>query len=388
MTTTLWIHPFNGIAGDMTLGALVDAGADLDKIRADLQSLDVDGWTLDATDTMRNGIGATNVTVTTNEGHSHRTAGDIISLVNAADFPDRVRQRSIAVFEALAVAEGAVHRVDPDAVHFHEVGGIDAIVDVVGSCLALEQLDVERIVVAPVAVGHGRTGSAHGIIPHPAPATVALLRNVPTVGLDVSLELTTPTGAALVAALADDYGPMPAMESTSNGFGAGDAELEEHPNLLHVILGQSIPLGSDHLIVIETNVDDLSGEYLSHAISILLDEGALDAWVTHVEMKKDRPAATVSALVEPERVAQLGQRLLDETGSLGYRSHGVQRTALAREMTTVEVDGQSVRVKISDRTVKAEYDDVAAAAVALGRPARLVAREAEEQVRPLRSDHE
>ena len=380
--TTLWIHPFNGIAGDMTLGALIDAGADADQIRGDLNGLNVAGWTLNVVDIFRNGIGAKNVTVDADEGHVHRTAKDIIDLVSNADLPERVVRRATAVFTALAEAEGHVHRADPATVHFHEVGGIDAIVDVVGSCLALEQLGIDQIVVAPVAVGQGIAKSAHGLIPNPAPATVLLLEGVPVKGLDVRVELTTPTGAALVAALADAYGPMPDMVVGASGFGAGDNELDEHPNLLHVVLGEAEAVPSEVLTILETNVDDLSGEYAAHAVARLMDAGSLDAWVTPITMKKSRPAVTISVLVSPVDAERIGAVLLEETGSIGYRWYGVDRSALARSMETVQIEGHEVRVKHTRSSSKAEYDDVAAAAAALGRPARDVAAEAEAMATP------
>jgi uncharacterized protein (TIGR00299 family) protein len=375
--TTLWIHPFNGIAGDMTLGALIDAGADIEQIRADLKSLDVDGWSLIAEQVFRNGIGAVNVTVDANEGHVHRTASDIISLVSNADLPPRVIERARAVFTALADAEGHVHRADPPTVHFHEVGGIDAIVDVVGSCLALEQLGVDRIVVAPVAVGQGIAKSAHGLIPNPAPATVRLLEGLPIRGLDLRVELTTPTGAAIVAALADHHGPMPAMVVAASGFGAGDAELDEHPNLLHVVLGEADEVENQDLVVLEANVDDLSGEYLAHAVTRLLDEGALDAWITPIEMKRRRPAALISALVSPELIYRVGDLLISETGSIGYRAHGVSRRAIPRHDGEVIIEGFTIRIKVTEHTHKAEFADVVRAANELGRPARQIADEAE-----------
>ena len=374
---TIWIHPFNGIAGDMTLGALIAAGADIDLLRADLAKLDVDGWELHAESISRNGIGAVNVTVETNEGHSHRTAGDIISLVQNAGLPTRVTERATAVFTALAEAEGHIHQANPSSVHFHEVGGIDAIIDVVGSCLALEALDIDRIVAAPVVMGQGMARSAHGIIPNPAPATVRLLEGVPVKGLDVRVELTTPTGAAIVTALADDFGPMPEMTITSSGFGAGDRELEEHPNLLHVVIGEGAVLAVDQLVVMEANVDDLSGEYLAHAVAQLLDAGALDAWIAPIEMKHGRPAATVSALVDPVRLEPLGLVLLAETGSLGYRVHGVARAAVDRRIETVNLDGHNIRIKVADTSAKAEFVDVVTAARSLGRPARQIAADAE-----------
>ena len=376
---TLWIHPFNGIAGDMTLGALIAAGADLEEVRSGLAKLDVDGWELRAEPVTRNGIGALNVTVETDEGHSHRTAGDIISLVQDAGLADRVTERATAVFTALATAEGQIHQIDPASVHFHEVGGIDAIVDVVGSCLALESLGVDRIVVAPVALGLGMARSAHGLIPNPAPATIALLEGVPVKGLDVTVELTTPTGAGIVRALADDFAPMPEMIITSSGFGAGDSELENHPNLLHVVVGEGARLATDQLAVLETNVDDLSGEYLAYTVTALLDAGALDAWVTPIEMKHERPAVTISVLVAPTQIEPIGDVLLRESGSLGYRVHGVERAALDREMASVEIEGHSIRLKVTENTAKAEFVDVVAAAEALGKPARQVAADAERE---------
>ena len=384
---TIWIHPFNGIAGDMTLGALISAGADVDALRSELNKLDVDGWVLHAETISRNGIGAINVTVETTEGHSHRTAGDIISLVQNAGLSARVTERATAVFTALAQAEGHIHQADPSTVHFHEVGGIDAIIDVVGSCLAFDALDIERIVVAPVAMGQGMAKSAHGIIPNPAPATVELLKGVPVKGLDVSVELTTPTGAAIVAALADEFGPMPEMTITRSGFGAGDNELEKHPNLLHVIIGESVigesatvggsSLTVDQLVLLEANVDDLSGEYLAHTVTRLLDAGAVDAWVTPIDMKRGRPAVTVSVLAEPTAVALLGEVLLAESGSLGYRTRGVARPSVDRRIETVDVDGQGIRVKVTALGAKAEFVDVVRAAEVLDRPARVVAAEAE-----------
>ncbi len=374
---TAWIHPFNGIAGDMTLGALIGAGANVDYVRSELAKLGVDGWRLNTELVSRNGIGAMNVTVDADEGHVHRTAGDIVKIVEGADYPERVTQRSVAVFRALAQAEARIHQTEPDLVHFHEVGGIDAIVDVVGSCLALEDLGIDRVVVATVALGNGLARSAHGIIPNPAPATALLLEGVPVRGLDVGIELTTPTGAALVKALADDFGSMPAMTVTSSGFGAGDKELESHPNLLHVIVGEGEAATRSELLVLEANVDDLSGEYLSHTITQLLAAGALDAWLTPIDMKRGRIGSTVSALIEPQHREAIGQVLLAETGSLGYRTTGVDRTALDRRIEHVQVEGQDIRIKISNNTSKAEYVDVAAAAEQLGRPARTIAAEAE-----------
>ena len=385
---TLWIHPFNGIAGDMMLGALIDAGADVDQVRKGLDGLGVDDWSLRTESIQRHGISATNLTVETDEGHTHRTAADIAAIVDASDLAQRVRDNAKRVFAVLAEAEGGVHEMDPSKVHFHEVGGIDAIVDVVGTCIALDLLGIERVVVAPVAVGHGITKSAHGRIPHPAPATVRLLESVPIKGLDTSVELTTPTGAAIVRALTDDYGPAPAMTVTASGFGAGDAELPDHPNLLQVLVGDGFDseITATQLMVLETNVDDLSGEYVAHAIAKLLEAGALDAWATPIEMKRSRPAVALSALVDPTDLDRIGAVLLGETGSLGFRSYGVDRRSVPRTIGHVEIDGQQIAIKTSIDTIKAEYVDVVTAAETLGRPARVIAAEAEDKWRSVSPD--
>lgn len=373
---TLWVNPFNGIAGDMMLGALIDAGADVERIELALGGVDIDGWALSVDSVERQGVLAANLSVEVEDDQPERRAAEIIDLIGRAPLPERVVARSVAVFAELARAEGEVHGQDPADVHFHEVGGIDAIVDVVGTCLALEQLGVDRIVVGPVAVGHGAITAAHGIMPNPAPATVALLMGWPVVGLDIGLELTTPTGAAIVAALGES-GPIPPMRPTASGFGAGDAEPPTIPNVLHVMLGEVDAATAEHLVVLETNVDDASGETLAHSVGRLLDSGALDAWITPILMKKGRPAHVVSALVPPSRAESLGAVLLRETGSLGYRRFGVDRLAQPRRLETVDVEGQPIRVKITPHTVKAEHDDVTTAAAVLDRPAREIAAQAE-----------
>lgn len=375
--TTLWIHPFNGIAGDMLLGALIAAGADQGEIEQMLGTLSVDGWELVALPVSRHGIGATNLSVDADEGHVHRTAGDIIELVSAAELPERVIDRASAVFHALAKAEGHIHQQDPATVHFHEVGGIDAIVDVVGVCCALELLDVDDVIVGPIALGRGMVRSAHGRIPNPAPATVQLLEWWEVKGLDTTIELTTPTGAALATTLASRSGAMPAMRVTGSGFGAGDAEPDEFPNILQVVLGEQGAAHTQQLVQLETNVDDATGEILGHAVDQLLEAGALDAWITPIVMKKGRPAHVVSVLANPGDADHLAAVLLGETGSIGVRRSTVDRTAAERRVDTVEVDGQAIRIKVTAHRHKAEHDDVVRAATVLDLPARDIAARAE-----------
>ena len=384
-----WFHPFSGIAGDMTLGALLDAGAALDFVVATVDGLNVDGWALSTEQVDRNGIRATRAVVDAPEQHHHRHWTDIRSLLKEADIPDRVKSRSLAVFEVLAVAEGKVHGVSPEEVHFHEVGALDAIVDIVGSCAALESLDVDEITSGPVAVGIGTISAAHGILPNPPPAVVNLLEDLPTVGIDVGLELTTPTGAALVKGLATSTGPLPDMTITASGYGAGTRDLSDRANVTQVIIGTATPPAAtsddptETVVELATNLDDITGEQLGHAITELMEAGALDAWVTPIVMKKGRPAHTLSVLVAPPHAPELAGLVMSMTGSLGVRTPQLDRVVAQRHTVTVSVDGHNIDVKVSDVRVKAEFDQVVTAAEALGLPVQEVAARAETLARDL-----
>ncbi len=378
--TLAWFHCFSGIAGDMALGSLLDAGADLDEVRELCERLPIDGWEIEASPVLRAGIAATDVKVRAVESSVVRTATHITGLIEEARLPDRLRQRALATFWALARAEGRLHRRSPEQVHFHEVGGVDAIIDVVGTCAALEVLDVAEVHASPIAQGRGMVRSAHGLIPNPAPAVVELLRDAPTYGLDIQSELTTPTGAALLAAMVVGWGPMPPMRVEASGFGAGDAELEDRPNLTQVVIGaRSSQLESGQpVILLEVNVDDATGETLAHTIGALLEAGAHDAWVTPIVMKKGRPAHTVSALADVALSAQVADVLTAETGSLGVRGHHLDRWPTSRDVSKVEVGGRPVRVKVSAGRVKVEHDDAARIARQTGLPLREVVSLAEE----------
>jgi len=390
--TVAWFDPISGIAGDMALGALLDAGADLSYVTAQLQTLGLDGWQLGSERVTRNELAATRAIVDAPEEHHHRRWRDIRSLLEAAPLVDRVRGRALAVFEALAVAEGQVHGVPADEVHFHEVGALDAIVDIVGVCAALESLSVDAVCCGPVAVGKGTINAAHGVLPNPPPAVVNLLADRPIVGVDIDRELTTPTGAAIVAALAGHFGAAPAMTIASSGFGAGTRELPGRPNVTGVLIGtvardeQATSLtaalaavpgagSTTELVELATNLDDVSGEVLGHAIDALLGAGALDVWAVPIVMKKGRPAYTLTVLCEPADVTRLADLAAQLTGTLGLRARTVVRTALERHTSTVDVGGHAIRVKHGPHRSKPEWEDVAAAAEALNRTPADVARE-------------
>jgi len=389
VSRTAWFHCFSGIAGDMALGSLVDAGADLDEVRGLLQRLPLGGWAIEAEPVLRCGIAATKVHVHAEEGSVVRTAGHITALVQEARLPDRVAARARATFDALAVAEGLLHRRPPEQVHFHEVGGIDAIVDVVGTCAALEVLEVDDVRASTIVTGTGMVRTAHGLLPNPAPAVVSLLASVraPTAGLDVGVELTTPTGAALLAALVSGFGPLPSMAIEATGFGAGTRELDGRPNATQVVIGavvESIGAGQP-VVLLEANVDDATGEVLAGAVAALLEAGAHDAWVTPIVMKKGRPAHTVSALADVSMAAQVAAVLRAETGTLGVRGATLERWPASRAGGTVEVEGLPVRVKVSPGRVKVEHDDAAAVARQAGLPLREVLGRAEAAGRQLTS---
>ena len=386
MTTAAWFHPFSGIAGDMALGACVDAGADPDEVRSLLERLPIDGWRLDFEPVLRGGLAATHAVVHVEETSVVRTAEHIAGLIEEARLPDRVRERALATFRRLAEVEGKLHRRPPSQVHFHEVGGIDAIIDIVGTCAGLELLDVDVVHAGPVATGVGMTRSAHGVIPVPSPAVVELLRGAPTLHVDVPHELTTPTGAALLSALTEQWGPMPAMTVTASGYGAGTRELDARVNAVQLVLGSLTRerlLDGDGQTMVEllVNVDDATGETLAHAISCLLEAGAADAWITPVVMKKGRPGHVLTALCDHAVADAVAEVLVAETGSFGVRSRAVERWPATRSFDSVAVDGHPIRIKVSPGRTKVEHDDAADVARRTGRPLREVVSLAEEAAR-------
>jgi len=380
VTRLAWFHCFSGIAGDMALGALVDAGADGDEVVELLERLPVGGWKLEFEPVLRCGLAATRARVHAEETTVHRTAGNITAMIEEADLPERVTRRALATFNALAVVEGRLHNRPPSQVHFHEVGAIDSIVDVVGTCAALEVLGIEEVHASSVATGTGMVRSAHGLIPVPAPATVGLLAGAPTHGTDVPFELTTPTGAALLVATASSWGPMPAMVVEASGFGAGSRDLDGRPNVTQVVVGEPVATAEpgQPVTLLEVNVDDATGETLAHAVAECLEAGAHDAWVTPIVMKKGRPAHVVSTLCDPSRVGEVAAVLTAETGSLGVRGHILERWPAARSMDEVEVGGERIGMKVTFGRAKVENDDAARAARRLGLPLREVVSRAEE----------
>ena len=303
-SNTVWFHCYAGIAGDMALGSLLDAGADFEEVVALLRRLPFTGWTLDAEPVLRAGIAATRAVVTVSDDVVVRTHAHILGLLEEARLPERVTQRSTAAFAALAEVEGRLHRRPPSQVHFHEVGSHDTIVDIVGTMAALEILGIDTVTASAISVGSGTVRTSHGILPNPSPAVVGLLKGVPTVGKAINLELTTPTGAAILASTSSSFGPMPSLRIEATGFGAGEREIDGLPNCTQVVIGEpatesgSSPAGQP-IVLLEANIDDATGETLAHAVSRLMDAGAYDAWLSPVIMKKGRPGHVLSVLSDP-----------------------------------------------------------------------------------------
>ena len=380
-TTLAWFHCFAGIAGDMALGALVDAGADAGEVGALLDRLHLPGWELRFEEGIRGGVACTRALVSARDDRP-RTHAAVVAMIEDAALPERVAARALAVFASLAGVEAALHRVPVADVHFHEVGGHDAVVDVVGTAAALEVLGVDELCASAVATGTGTVRSAHGLLPNPAPATVRLLEGIPAFGRDVRLELTTPTGAALLAALCSSFGPLPAMRVTASGFGAGAGELDDLPNCTQVVVGrrQAEPAAGpgQPALVLETNLDDVTGEQLGLAVAGALEAGALDAWVTPATMKKGRPGHVLHVLADATRLGALRGVIERTTGTMGVRATAVERWPAARRLGQVVVDGMTIRMKVTRGRAKPEFDDVALVAAETGASLHDVASRAEE----------
>jgi hypothetical protein len=365
-----------GLAGDMLISALLDAGAPEAALREVPGRLRLANVELRVERVERHAIGALHLDV---EGGG-ASIGDwpsIRGMLEDADLDGRVRERSTRVFARLAEAEASVHGVAPEEVHFHELGSVDTLVDVVGAVTLLHELGVERLVCSPLPAGRGVVRAAHGVLPVPAPATAALLVGKPVYGVDLEAELVTPTGAALASTLADEWGPLPAMTVDRVGYGAGTRDLPERPNVVRVLLGEAAAAAVGEVVLLETNLDDLSPELVPDAAERCFAAGALDVWTAPIGMKKGRPGLLLAALARPEAEAAVARALLEETTTLGVRVSRLRRYELERDERTVEVDGRPVRVKVGRLdgrvvNVAPEHDDCAAIARASGTPVKSV----------------
>jgi uncharacterized protein (TIGR00299 family) protein len=372
-----YIDAFSGISGDMTVGALLDAGADFGALSDALASLGT-GAAFRAEKTKRRGIAATKFYVDGGEQKAHRHLHHIDKMIDAAPLPPRVKASSKAVFRRLGESEARMHATTIEKVHFHEVGAVDSICDIVGACFCLDNLGVDDIFCGSVNVGSGTVNTEHGVLPVPAPATADLLTGKPVYSRGPAMELTTPTGAALVSTLASGFGPMPALKIAATGYGAGDRDFPEHANVLRVIVGEATGAPESTTVsVIETNVDDTTPEIVGHTMERLFAAGALDVTLTPVHMKKNRPGVILSVIARPEDQEKLAAIVFAETTTLGLRIHSAERRVQRREILEVQTTHGTVRVKISaDGAFAPEYDDCRRIALEHGIPLRTVMAEA------------
>ena len=368
------------------LGALVDAGVDLRALEAELRKLNLEGWNISAEKVQRRAIRATKVNVETKETHHHRHLSPILKMIDSAALAPRAAERARQIFRRLGEAEAKVHNISIEKVHFHEVGAVDSIIDIVGSAIGFELLGIDSFACSTMDVGSGRVQTEHGLLPVPAPATVELLRDAPTFSSGIEKELVTPTGAAIATTLSTQYAAMPAMTLKAIGYGAGSADLPQQPNVLRLMIGERIgesahENASEHwdapIAVIEANLDDMSPQIYGYFVEQALAAGALDVFSTAVQMKKNRPGQLVTLLCEPSNLKPLIDLIFRETTTIGIRTHEVRRQTLARESVPVETPLGTIRMKISRLNgtllnAAPEYEDCRRIATQKGLPLKQV----------------
>ncbi|HEV2248085.1 MAG TPA: nickel pincer cofactor biosynthesis protein LarC, partial [Terriglobia bacterium] len=370
MINLAYLDCSSGISGDMFLAALLDAGVELDRLRGELAKIDLGPYEFNQSRVMRGGLAGSHVDIVAPGKQPHRHLSHIEKLIGAAAIDDAVKQQSLRVFRRLGEAEAKLHNQPIEKVHFHEVGAVDAIVDIVGVCLGLAILGSPDLVCSPLNVGGGRVEAAHGTLPVPAPATAELLKGLPVYSSGVECELVTPTGAALVSTLAAGFGPLPAMKVERIGYGAGTKDIHAQPNITRLMLGEkaggeataSGGIGDQTIHVVEANIDDMNPQLYAYFVEKALAAGALDVTCTAVQMKKNRPGLLVSVLVKPEFESALTRLLFAETTTIGVRITEARRKVLDRQIVTVETAFGAVRMKVArleDEIVNAapEFED-------------------------------
>jgi pyridinium-3,5-bisthiocarboxylic acid mononucleotide nickel chelatase len=396
-----YLDIFCGISGDMTLGALIDAGVDIDELRAQLLLVPMEGWEISAEKVTKRGIAATLAHVGSAhghhshhaeaEGHDHhhhhgRPARELLAIIEGSKLPTRVIEKSAGILRRIAQAEATVHNSAPEDVHFHEIGGLDSIIDIVGAVVGFEMLGVERIYASPIPLSHGTVECAHGILPVPPPAVLELVKGVPTRPVDVDGETVTPTGAGLTVALAESFGGFPPMTVETIAYGAGGKDFPNTPNVLRLVIGErsagAMPgseggggawdaMVADQVVLIEANLDDMSPELIPAVLEASFAGGAVDAWLTPIYMKKGRPGTQISALCDPAKADTVAQTIIEHSTSFGVRMSTWERRCVPREKRTVQTPYGEISVKLArlgDRTLTAspEFEDCRAAAEKAG----------------------
>ena len=363
---------YAGAGGDMIVAAMLDAGVETGWLIEQIESLAIDGLKIDIAETTRCGMRGISFRPSTGARQHHRNLNDILALVAASSISENAKLRVNAVFTALAEAEAHVHGKQPDQIHFHEIGAVDSIVDIVAACAAIEALQVDRVICSVISVGGGKFTCRHGTMPAPAPATVELLKraNAPIQGGPIEKELFTPTAAAILTNFASSFGPMPPMKITAIGYGAGTLDDESFPNLLRVTLGETAEAGreqTDHVCLLEANIDDVTPEVIGFTFEKLLEAGAIDVFTTQILMKRNRPAVKLSVICKPQDTETLEQIIFTESMTLGIRRQILQRNKLMRKFISVDTKYGNISVKTASANgkivkVKPEFSDCARAA--------------------------
>lgn len=381
---TIYFDCFAGASGDMVLGALIDAGVDPEAFKRELSRLNVEGYAVEFQKVDKAGLSASYARVQTVPEHRHRHLSDILKIIYDSTLSASVKERAARIFSRLAEAEARVHNEPIEKVHFHEVGALDAIVDVVGAAICFELLQIDHFVSSPLHVGSGSVEMAHGRFPVPPPAVAELLKGVPFYSTEIKGELVTPTGAAIITTVCGEFGPTPQLELQSTGYGAGTREYEKFPNVLRVFIGELSPstAGDGKLLVLETNIDDMSPQVFGYVMDQAFELGALDCYFTTVQMKKNRPGVLLTILARPRDREKFMGLLFKETTTLGVRSYEVDRRALRRETVRVDTVYGPIDVKVASLNGHVskempEYDQCREAA----RRANVSLREVEEAAR-------
>lgn len=384
---TIYFDCFAGISGDMTLGALIDAGADFSELKSRLDKLGVHGYDITSGKVTKRGITATDVSVKLHEHHHHhdrehhhhgRSYTEIVQIIQSSELSGRVKAQAVDIFTRLGEAEAKIHGKGIDEIHFHEVGAIDAIVDIVGACICLDMLGIEKVCSSPMPTFHGTVNSSHGLLPLPAPATMELLKGAPWRGVGVEGELVTPTGAAIVATLAESFGPMPGMAVQTIGYGSGKSDFGI-ANVLRVFVGEMDQSGGEktEVTIIETNIDDMNPQVYDAVMERLFAAGALDVYLTPIQMKKNRPATLLSVICDPADVPKMTDVIFEETTTIGVRISEASRACLRREKVQVETQYGPIGLKVARRggkivNAQPEYDHCKAAAAKHSVPVKAV----------------
>jgi len=361
----LYFDCFSGVSGNMILGAMVDAGIDIKALKKELKKLDLHSYSLKVSKVKRKGIKGTKVDVIVDKKkHLHHTHyKDIKRLIERSKLPEKIKEDSLSIFKNIAEAEAKIHRTSVDNVHFHEVGAVDSIVDVVGTSICISLLNPDTILSSPINTGKGMVKTEHGLLPVPAPATTEMLKGFPSYSSDIEFELATPTGVGIITAMAKASNTIPVMKTNAIGYGAGSKDFSDSPNLLRIMIGEGYsPSEQDSITVIESNIDDMNPQFYDHIMNRIFDAGALDVFLTPIIMKKNRPAVKITLLSDNDNVNKLADILLKETTSFGLRMYKTERIKLEKEIKTVKTEYGSTKVKIGKKNGKIiniapEYED-------------------------------